>query len=148
MANTLPLEGHWLWMVLGLAMGVIEIVAPGYFLIWLGVAALLTGIVALVTGITLMLQFGVFAAMAVIALLAARRWFAPDAAESGDALLPDPAGRLVGQTATVVEPIDRGHGRVEIGGTLWNAHGLDAPIGARLRVVGSDHGALLVEPLP
>lgn len=147
MANALPLEGHWLWMILGLAMGVIEIVAPGYFLIWLGVAALLTGILALLTGITLLLQLGVFGLLAAIALLAARRWFAPDATEPGDPMLPDPAARLVGQTVLVIEPIDGGRGRVEAGGALWTARGRDAPAGAQLRVVGSDHGALLVEPL-
>ncbi|AHE54177.1 NfeD family protein [Sphingomonas sanxanigenens] len=148
MAETLPLEGHWLWMILGFAMGVVEIVAPGYFLIWLGVAALLTGIVALLTGITLLLQLAVFAVLAAIAVFAGRRWFGADAIDASDPLQADRAQRLVGHVVVVIEAIDHGRGRVEAGGGIWNARGLDAPVGAQLRAVGSDHGALLVEPLP
>ena len=37
---------HWGWMALGVALAIAELLAPGYFLIWLAAAALLTGLVA------------------------------------------------------------------------------------------------------
>ena len=37
---------HWGWIALGVALAIAEIVAPGYFLIWLAAAALVTGLVA------------------------------------------------------------------------------------------------------
>ena len=42
--------GPWNWMVLGFALLALEIVVPGFFLLWIGVAALLTERVALAAG--------------------------------------------------------------------------------------------------
>ena len=35
--------GPWSWMVFGVALLAIEILAPGVYLLWLGIAAILTG---------------------------------------------------------------------------------------------------------
>jgi membrane protein implicated in regulation of membrane protease activity len=38
----------WHWMILGLALGLLELVVPAFFVIWFGLGALLVGIVMLV----------------------------------------------------------------------------------------------------
>jgi len=45
----------------------------------------------------------------------------------------------------VVEPIANGHGRVKVGDSVWNARGMDAAMGANVRVIGADGAVLLVE---
>jgi len=135
------------WMIAGLVVGIAEILVPGFFLIWLGIAAVLTGLIALLTGIGEPLQFAIFAVLAVAAMYGGRRWFATHGTESPDPLLNDRAARLVGQTVMVVDAIDGGSGRVRVGDGVWQAKGADAAIGTRLRVTGCDSGALLVEPL-
>lgn len=147
MFDDLPLASHWLWMIFGLVMGVAEIVAPGVFLIWLGMAALLTGLVALLTGLSIALQFGLFAILSIALVYTGRRWFSAANIESSDPLLNDRAARLVGETVTVVDAIDGGSGRVRVGDGVWPAKGADAVVGTRLRVTGCERGALLVEPL-
>ena len=145
--DDLPLDSHWLWMLAGLAFGIAEIIAPGFFLIWLGLAALATGLIALATGLTVALQFGLFALLAIASVYSGRRWFSSARIDSSDPLLNDRAARLIGETVTVVDAIDGGLGRVRVGDGVWNAKGEDAPAGARVRVTGIDGGALLVERL-
>ena len=147
MLHLLPIEPHWAWLILAGVLGIAEIVMPGIFLIWIGLAALVTGLVTLVLGIPEPLQFALFAMLAIAAVFAGRRWFALNPIESSDPLLNDRAARLVGEQVTVVEAIDGGEGRVRVGDGVWPARGADAPVGTRLRVTGIDRGLLKVEPL-
>jgi len=147
MLDQFSLDAHWIWMILAAILGTAEIIMPGFFLIWIGLAALVTGVFTLLTGITEPAQFAVFAVLAIAAVYAGRRWFALNPIESSDPLLNDRAARLVGETVTVVEAIDGGSGRVRVGDGVWPAKGLDAPIGTRLRVAGIDKGVLVVDPL-
>jgi membrane protein implicated in regulation of membrane protease activity len=50
----------------------------------------------------------------------------------------------VGQTFTLVEPIQDGMGKIQAGDTVWLVHGADAPAGARVRVVGVNGTVLKV----
>ena len=50
------LEPHWFWLSVGVALGVIEMLAPGFFLMWLGVAAIIVGLLSWVLPISLPLQ--------------------------------------------------------------------------------------------
>lgn len=147
MLDQFSLEAHWIWMILAAILGTAEIIMPGFFLIWIGLAALVTGIITLLTGISEPAQFAVFATLAIAAVYAGRRWFALNPIESSDPLLNDRAARLVGETVTVVEAIDGGTGRVRVGDGVWPAKGADAAVGTRLRVSGMDNGVLRVDPL-
>ena len=145
--HLLPIEPHWAWLILAGVLGIAEIAMPGIFLIWIGLAALVTGLLTLLLGIAEPLQFALFAMLAIAAVFAGRRWFALNPIESSDPLLNDRTARLVGETVMVVEAIDGGEGRVRVGDGVWPAKGADAPVGTRLRVTGIDRGLLKVEPL-
>ena len=147
MIDQLGIDPHWVWLILAGVLGIAEIIVPGIFLIWIGLAALVTGLVTLALGIPEPLQFALFAMLAIAAVFAGRRWFALNPIESSDPLLNDRAARLVGEQVTVVEAIDGGEGRVRVGDGVWPARGADAPVGTRLRVTGIDRGLLKVEPL-
>jgi membrane protein implicated in regulation of membrane protease activity len=142
----IPIAAHWLWLIAGVVLGIAEVIAPGFFLIWLGAAALLTGVVTLAFGLPLEAQFALFAVAAIAAVYAARRWLHDNPTESSDPLLNDRTARLIGQTVLVVGAIQGGQGRVKIGDGVWNCRGPDAPEGARVRVAGANGTTLLVEP--
>lgn len=148
MFDNLPLEAHWVWMILAAILGTAEILLPGFFLIWIGLAALLTGVITLITGISEPAQFAVFAALSIAAVYAGRRWFALNPIGTSDPMLNDRTARLVGETVTVVEAIEGGTGRVRVADGVWTASGADAAVGTRLRVTGAANGRLTVEPLP
>jgi inner membrane protein len=139
------LSPHWFWLSLGLILGAAEIILPGFFLIWLAGAAIVTGVLVWVLPIPIAGQVGLFAVLAIVMVYAAKSWMVRNPGAPGDPLLNHRAERLVGETVTVVEALDGGRGRVKVGDSVWMAKGADAPIGARLRVTGSDSGALLVE---
>ena len=64
--------GGWSWVVLGLVLIGGEMLAPGVFLIWLGLAALLTGVVVGAFGIGWQAAALVFAALSLASVLAGR----------------------------------------------------------------------------
>ena len=130
------LIGHWFWLSLGVLLGAAEIVAPGFFLIWLALAAVATGLLAWVLPIGFALQMALFAVLSIITVYAARRWLVQNPIQSDDPLLNDRGARMVGEVVTVVEAITGGQGRVKVGDSVWSAKGADATVGSRVRVTG------------
>ncbi|WP_397605098.1 NfeD family protein [Sphingorhabdus sp.] len=136
---------HWFWLSLGLILGVAEMVAPGFFLMWLGLAALIVGILDYFLPITLAYQVAMFAILSVLTVFAGKKFLQKNPIESDDVNLNDRGARMTGEIVTVVEPITNGHGRVKVGDSVWNARGMDAAMGANVRVIGADGAVLLVE---
>ena len=138
---------HWLWITLGLVLGALEMLVPGVYLIWFAAAAIITGALTAVIDISVPLQILNFVAISMIAVFSARRWISESPIESSDPLLNRRGAQMVGQTGTVTQAIENGSGRVHIGDSDWIARGPDIAAGERIRVVGSEGSALMVEPL-
>ena len=145
MPDNWNLDPWTLWMIAGVVLLIAEIVVPGFFLIWIGAAALLTGVVTLLFGVAEPVQFLIFAVAAVAAVYAGRRWLRNNPIETADPLLNNRAARLVGQIVPVVQAISDGRGRVRVGDTEWVAQGPDTPVGGRVHIVGADGSVLIVE---
>jgi inner membrane protein len=62
------LSDGWLWAIGGLVLLIAEMLAPGFFLIFIGAAAILTGLVTLAFDLSLPLQLLVFVVAAAIAV--------------------------------------------------------------------------------
>ena len=137
--------GHWFWLSLGLVLIAAEIVAPGFFLMWLGIAALVTGVAAWLLPLPLAAEVVLFGVLALTAVFAAKRWFRDNPIVSDDPMLNDRGARMVGEVVTVLEAIDGGEGRVKVGDGVWTAHGDDAPIGTRVRITGVAGSVVTVE---
>lgn len=136
---------HWFWLSLGLLLGVAEMVAPGFFLMWLGLAALIVGILDYFLPITLAYQVAMFAILSVLTVFAGKKFLQNNPIETEDAMLNDRGARLTGEIVTVVESITNGNGRVKVGDSVWSARGADADVGSRVKVTGADGAVLLVE---
>jgi membrane protein implicated in regulation of membrane protease activity len=147
MEPILALAPHWAWLIAAIALGIAELVAPGFFLMWLGAAALLTGIATFLLGLALPGQIMLFAVAAVALVYAVRRWLRSNPIVSSDPLLNDRTARLIGQQVMVVEPIAGGEGRVRVGDGVWTAAGPDTPAGVWVRVVSADGTLLTVTAL-
>ena len=145
--GSITLEPHWWWMIIAVILGVLEMLIPGVFLIWLAAAAAITALVALFGGVPLAAQFLIFAALALAATYAGRRWYAANPVESSDPMLNDRAARLVGETVTVVVAIADGQGRVRVADGEWPASGPDAAAGTKMRIAAVESGTVIVESL-
>ena len=138
-----------LWLVAGLVLAGLEMVAPGVFLLWVGLAALGTGGLTLLAGLGWHAQLGVFVALAIglVGLVGLRlRRPGVDAVNA-------PGANVVGQLCRCIS-FEQGEGRVSLGDGQWPARlaagdtalpGQPLP-GEALRVVGLAGTVLLVEP--
>ena len=143
----LPFDPDWLWLIGGVVLLIAELIAPGFFLIFIGAAAIATGIATLLIGLPLALQMAVFAVLAVLSVrVGGRRAYATRYDYSADPLLNDRAGRLLGKVVVVVQPVDAHGGRVRVGDSEWSARGGPAATGERVRIVDVDGNCLKVEP--
>ena len=136
---------HWFWLSLGLALGIAEMLAPGFFLIWLGLAALIVGLLDWALPISVPFQVALFAILSVLTVFAGKKFLKDNPIETDDPKLNDRGARLTGEIVTVVEAIADGNGRVKVGDSVWSARGVDAAVGARVRVTGADGAVLLVD---
>ncbi len=140
------IEPGWLWLIGGVVLLIAEIIAPGFFLLFIGAAAMATGVFTILFDLGLAPQLALFALYAVIALMVGRKVYANRDVNSADPLLNDRSARLVGKVVTVVTPVDEHEGRVRVGDSEWSARGGPAATGERVRVTGVDGNCLLVEP--
>jgi len=132
-----------IWMVAGLALLGVEMLAPGAFMMWLGLAACGTGLIVLATGIGFELQVVTCAILAAISLAVGLR------VRHRPARLNTQQAGLAGRTATALTFHGR-EGRVRVGDSDWAAR-LPADVaepsaGTRLRVEGVDGTVLIVRP--
>ncbi|MEQ1938196.1 NfeD family protein [Mesorhizobium sp. CN5-321] len=146
--------GPWNWMVLGFLLLAAEIIAPGVFLVWIGIAALIVGAISLAAWSAVFwswqVQVLVFLVLSLVSAYLGRKLIASRRDDSDQPLLNRRGVQLIGRTATLTEPIREGRGRIQLGDTLWRVSGPDLPAGARVRVVAAADTDLdlVVEPIP
>ncbi len=138
--------GGWAWLIAGLVLMGLELLAPGVFLIWIGLAALLTGAAVGLTGMGWQAAALVFAALAVLAVVIGRSLTRRARDE------PDPAmdlnardRNLVGRVVRLERAIAGGLGQVRIDDSLWRVSGEDMPSGSSVRITRVEGTMLWVE---
>lgn len=139
MSNVQDIDPAWAWILAGFVLMGGELLLPGVFLVWLGLAAFLTGLVETAFDLPWQAQlplFAVFSTSAVILATRLDREHAP--------VLNRGAHGLIGRDVLLDAPIVTGLGRARIDDTLWPVSGPDLPAGARVRVTGVEGAVLTV----
>lgn len=134
----------WHWWIVAAVLAAVETFVPGVLAIWFGAAALVVGGLLLVVPVPWQLQLVLFGVLGVVLLMLYRRFRHPESPESEQPPLNQRAQHYVGQSFTLVEPIQGGTGKVQVGDTVWLVQGSDAPAGTRVRVVGVNGAVLRV----
>ena len=132
----------WTWLVLGLVLIGLETVTPGIFLIWLGIAALLTGGIDYLFGLSWQAELVSFGLLSLVAVAAGRTL---TRGRSGSIELNRRGADLVGRILPLDGPIAAGEGRVRLDDSVWRVVGPDLPGGSLVRVVRLDGATLVVE---
>lgn len=136
--------GTWNWLILGLVLIGVEVLAPGVFMLWLGLAALLVGLLSFVIDMHWQMQVLLFAIFAAAAVPIWRSLARRGKGETSNPFLNRRNNALVGRVFTLEKPIQDGSGTVRIDDTIWRVNGPDAPAGSRIRVVKADGATLTV----
>jgi membrane protein implicated in regulation of membrane protease activity len=136
--------GVWDWFIAGGVLLALEALAPGVFMFWLGLAAMLVGAVSMYLDLSWQTQFILFAIFSVLMIPLWRRLsFA--STRTDQPFLNRRADALIGRIFTLEKPIVDGSGTVRIDDSVWRITGTDAPAGRRVKVVRVDGTALKVE---
>lgn len=140
--------GEWGWLVAGAVLMILEMLVPGTFLLWFGLAAVITGLLTLAFDLAWQAQTVIFIALSLICVLIGRAVMRRFAAQSheGD-FLNRRADALIGRTFTLNEPIVDGVGRVRVEDTVWRVTGSDLPAGTPVAVKRVDGATLVVEAI-
>jgi membrane protein implicated in regulation of membrane protease activity len=147
MLNSMQNLAWWHWWILAAVLAAIETFVPGVIAIWFAFAALVVGALLLLVDIPWPLQFVLFGVLGILALVLWLKFRPTSKGDTTDQPALNQRGvRYIGETYTLAEPIVSGSGKVRIGDTVWLARGGDAPLGARVRVIGVDGTVLRVEP--
>jgi inner membrane protein len=145
MAQMFTTLGSWNWLIFGFIMMALELAAPGVFMFWLGLAALLVGVLSFVFNPSWQTQLIMFSVFAVAAVPLWRRFaLKSNEASESNPFLNRRTDALVGREFTLEKPIVDGSGTVRIDDTIWRVAGPDTPAGSRVRVVKADGASLTV----
>lgn len=148
MGNIIPYLlsiGPWSWLILGCILLGLEVLLPGTFMLWFGIAAVITGGIALVAPIGIQSQIILFIAASLISVLIGRKLYASTEQNSDQPLLHKRGAQLVGQSFKVTKAIQNGKGKVKVGDSEWIVKGEDADIDTIVKVVAIDGNTLIVE---
>lgn len=140
----------WHWMVLGLALGLLELATGSFFIVWFGLGALLVGVAMLIfPGMAFGAQVLWWTVASVLMTVLWFRVFRRDAGKTRSGQADEALGEI-GILVRAVEPLGVSSGRGEVrfqkpvmGSDVWPCladEAIDA--GARVRVLSVD-GQLL-----
>lgn len=141
------LSTHYLWWILALLLIAGELLLPGYFLLWIGLAAAAMGVVLWVDPtLGLLAQATLFGVLAFAFCVGYARWLRPrlERRVSGGERLNRRAEQLIGQRYQLIEPIVNGRGKARVGDGQWLVSGPDLPLGSTVEVVAVDGTTLQV----
>jgi inner membrane protein len=138
--------GAWAWIILGILLIGVELVAPGAFFLWLGLAAIVTGLIDAMLGLSWQAAALLFALLCVAAVILGRavtRSRIQDEPQAG--MLNRRGQSLVGRVFTLETPIKDGEGRIRVDDSSWRVTGADRFAGAKVRVVRIEGSTLVVD---
>jgi len=136
----------WHWLILAAVLIIGEILAPGAFLLWLGLAALASALVSFAApNMAWEVQALLFALFSIVSLVAWHRYGKKLNMDSDAPTLNQRNQQYVGRTLTLAEAIENGVGKVIVDDTQWKVSGEDAPKGSNVLVIGAEGNVLIVK---
>jgi inner membrane protein len=138
--------GAWNWIILGGILLAVEVMAPGTFILWLGLSAILVGIISFALEWSWQAQGVAFAVLSIVSLVVWRRIGKRVKDDNDQPFLNRRAQAFVGRVFTLDKPIVGGAGTVRIDDSVWRITGPDCAAGSRIKIARADGVTLFVEP--
>ena len=138
---------YWHWWILAGLLLLVELLASGFFFLWLAAAAGAVGVLALIApGLGWQVQVILFSVLSVASIVLFRRYQRSHPQQSDQPSLNRRGEQYVGRRFTLDRPITNGVGELRVDDSTWRISGPDLPVGAEVLVVGADGVILKVEP--
>lgn len=132
------------WLVLGLALIILELFLWTTFLLWVGASAITVSIVFyLIPDVDGLTQVFTFLAISVAATYLSKKYYP---IKTVDDELNEKAKTYIGKECKV-SSMEDGVIKVQIGKSLWFAEGTDLGVGQTVKIVGVEASTFIVEPV-
>jgi hypothetical protein len=139
-------ESGWGWLVLGALLFALEVLVPGFYLAWFGVAGFCVGGLLFLVPLENPWPLASFCGFSLLSVLIGRAlWGSHRQLRTDNPLLNQRGRQLIGQTLILADPIEGGRGRAKVGDTLWTVTGPNLPAGHLVRVKDAEGTILTVE---
>lgn len=136
----------WYWWVLALILLGIEILAPGFFFLWMAIAGLVTGIVLFIAPATgFEFQLFIFSVLSFASVVIWRRYVCKHPVPTDHPFLNKRGAQYIGRTFTLIESIENGQGKIKVDDSIWKVYGEECPAGTRVKVVAVEGTVFRVE---
>ncbi len=136
------------WLILGAVLLIVEVASFTLLFFWLAIAAfVMAGISYLAPDLSLTAQLFIFAVIAILSVVIWHRVFKKTQDSLGDAKMNNRATRYIGRTATLVEPVENGRGKIQIEDSFWRVScDVDLPAGSQVEIIANKDVTLVVKP--
>lgn len=143
---TLEQLTYWHWWILGVALVVLEVFAPGTFFLWMGISSGVVGFILLLAPeLGWQYQFMLFSIFSIVSIASWRLYLRKHPTRTDRPTLNRRGEQYVGRNFTLEHPIINGLGKIHVDDSTWKIRGEDCDVGSRVKVTGVDGTILLVE---
>ena len=130
------------WLILGIALIILELFVWTVFLLWIGSSAITVGIIFfLFPNVSGLLQLLIFIVLAVVVTLLSKKYYP---VKTVDEQLHDKAKKHIGKECMIVS-IEDEVAKVQIGESLWFAKGSNLSAGQSVKIIGVESSTFIVE---
>lgn len=142
----MPPLGPYVWIIAGFIVSILEMFAPGVYLLWFGIAGVATGLLVWLWPLSFVGELIAFALFSAVSLAIGRLLTRRATDNEGEQPFLNRRGeQLVGRSVVLTAAIENGAGRLSIDDTIWRAEGPDMPAGSRAVITGVDGTTLKVK---
>ncbi len=137
---------YWHWLILAVALIILEILMPGAYFLWMGIsAAAVGGAMFIFPEMPLLTQILIFAVLSVITVMIYKTHKKKNPVVTDEPALNRRGEQYLGRSFTLSEPIVNGMGKVKVDDSTWKVTGADMEVGESVRVVAIEGSTFKVE---
>lgn len=131
---------YYNWLILGVIFLIIEVSTFTLLFLWLAIAAAIMAAISFFSPtLALSAQLLIFSVFSVLSVIFWHKLFRKKQDSIGDAKMNNRAHRYIGRTATLVEAIENGRGKIQIEDSFWRVEcDADIPAGDAVEIIDAD----------
>lgn len=135
------------WLILAAVLLIVEVATFTLLFFWLALAAVfMVGVSFFFPELGLTPQLVIFSVATVLSVIIWHRVFKKKQETIGDARMNNRAARYIGRSATLVEPVVNGYGKIQIDDSLWRVQcDEDLSVGQGVEITDADGVTLIVK---
>ena len=151
MLESVSSNASYVWTLIGIALIILELFAPGSFFVWIGLSSLITAGFTALFSLESNAQLAVFAILTISFVFIGKRILARLKANKtvDDNDVSDRLTYLVGKVVVLEKEMQNGSGQARIADSIWNVYSnddeLSLPAGSKVKIIATKQGKLFIE---